>query len=340
MRDRRVRAEMEQYSKLDISATPNRDFGIDYDRVCEVITTASRFGQAAILLRSPDQNFRVVGRGGMEGALAGALDALGQRLTPEKLDAFCKSSHSSVELGNTAVVDLRPLIGAGGRSGAAELCAYTRNSDRDARGRTSGRAGAERLESPRPTPWRPKIFCRWSCWWRGWRQGMKTTCCCAGVVQSEKLAGLGQLAGRVAHELNNPLTVVMGYAELLEESGLDEPTRRSVAVIHSESRRMKQTIESLARFWKSSPNAPALISVEQMLTDIERLRKPELERAGIALEVAIARDLPRIRANGDQMRQVFLQILNNAVTALQRLPPGRRRRFVLMRPSSKTACRS
>jgi signal transduction histidine kinase len=140
------------------------------------------------------------------------------------------------------------------------------------------------------------------------------------VMESEKLAGLGQLAGRVAHELNNPLTVVMGYAELLEENGLDEATRRSVGVIRSESRRMKQTVESLARFWKSTPNTPALISVEQMLTDIERLRKPELERTGIVLEIAIARDLPRIRANGDQIRQVFLQILNNAVTALQQSP--------------------
>jgi two-component system NtrC family sensor kinase len=140
------------------------------------------------------------------------------------------------------------------------------------------------------------------------------------VAQSEKLAGLGQLAGGVAHELNNPLTVVMGYAELIEESGVDEATRRNVAVIRSESQRMKHTIESLTRFWKSSPSEQTSVSVEQMLIDIGRLRKTELERAGIELEVTITRNLPRIRANGDQMRQVFLQIMSNAATALQNLP--------------------
>jgi two-component system NtrC family sensor kinase len=317
-RDRRVRAEMEQYSKLTVLASPNRDFGTDFDHVCEVISEASRFAQAAILLRSVDQQFRLVGRAGMEGALAGALDAMGQRLTPENLEVFRNRNHS-VENGSNAVLDLRPFMAPGDD---LEQLGFVR-----AHAIPMGTPGAglhgvlllnglkapdESLASEDLLPLE-LLMARLTA-------VHENNLLLRRVAQSEKLAGLGQLAGGVAHELNNPLTVVMGYAELIEESGVDDATRRNVAVIRSESQRMKHTIESLTRFWKSSPSEQTSISVEQILIDIGMLRKPELERVGIELEVVITRNLPRIRANGDQMRQVFLQIISNAATALQGSP--------------------
>jgi len=317
-RDRRVRAEMEQYSKLAVLATPNRDFGIDFDHVCEVITAASRFGQAAVLLRSLDQQFRIVGRAGMEGALAGALDAMGQRLTPEELDLFRNTDHSA-ENGSSALVDLRPLMVPGdelehlGFVRAYAIPMGTPGADLHGVLLLNGlKAPGEPLAAEDLLPLE-LLMARLTA-------GYENNLLLRRVAQSERLAGLGQLAGGVAHELNNPLTVVMGYAELIEESSVDEAIRRNVAVIRSESQRMKHTIESLTRFWKSSPSEETSISVEQMLIDIGRLRKLELERVGIDLEVAISRNLPRIRANGDQMRQVFLQIMSNAATALQSSP--------------------
>jgi two-component system NtrC family sensor kinase len=314
-RDRRVRAEMEQYSKL---AFPNRDFGIGFDHVCEVITSASRFGQAAILLRSVDQQFRVVGRAGMEGALAGALDAMGQRLTPEQVEVFRNSDHSA-ENGNSAVLDLRPLMVPGDD---LEQLGFVRAHAIPMRTPGASLHGVLLLNGLKaPTePLAAEDLLPLDLLMARLTAGHENNLLLRRVAQSEKLAGLGQLAGGVAHELNNPLTVVMGYAELIEESGVDEATRRNVAVIRSESQRMKHTIESLTRFWKSSPSEQTSVSVEQMLIDIGRLRKTELERAGIELEVTITRNLPRIRANGDQMRQVFLQIMSNAATALQNLP--------------------
>ncbi len=324
-RERRVRSEMEQYAKLDVSASPTRDFGLNYDRVCETIATASRFGQAAILLRNAEQQFRMVGHAGMEGALAGALDAMGQRLTPEKLEAFCKGGHWAAEIGNTAVADLRPLMVPGDdleRLNYMHAHAIPMGENAAELQGVLVLSGLKVLEEPLAA----EDLLPLELLVARLAAGRENSLLLRRVVQSEKLAGLGQLAGRVAHELNNPLTVVMGYAELVEESDVDEATRRSVAVIRSESRRMKEAIESLGRFWKTSPSTLALISVEQMLLEIERQRKPEFERKGITLEVAIARDLPRIRANSDQMRQVFLQILNNAATVLQRLPAMQEKR--------------
>ena len=130
-RDRRVRAEMEQYSKLAVLASPNRDFGIDFDHVCEVITSASRFGQAAILLRSVDQQFRIVGQAGMEGALAGALDAMGQRLTPENAGSLPEPRPFCGERQQRGVGSA-PSYGARGRTGTAGLCPGACDSDGDA----------------------------------------------------------------------------------------------------------------------------------------------------------------------------------------------------------------
>jgi two-component system, NtrC family, sensor kinase len=315
-RDRRVRAEMEEYEKLDVSASPDRDFGIDYDRACEVITSASRFGQAAILLRNAEQKFRIVGHSGMEGALAAALDEMGQRVTPEILDEFGQGPHCVLEAGSTAVVDLRPLMAPGDeleRLGFVRVRAIPI-------GATGINMQGALLLSGMKAPEQPLVaedLLPLELLMVRLAAGYDNYLLLRRLLQSEKLAGLGQLAGGVAHELNNPLTVVMGYAELIEEGAEDEAVRRNASVIRGESQRMKHTIDSLVRFWKPSQGQMTPVSVEQILGDIERLWRPELARAGIVLEVSTAPGLPPIRANGDQIRQVLLQVLNNAVTTLQ-----------------------
>src|SRR5208283_4049176 len=68
------------------------------------------------------------------------------------------------------------------------------------------------------------------------------------LIDSEKYAGIGQLAGNVTQQLNNPLTVILGYASLLQEStSLDSQDQKAVASIMTESRRVRSTLESLAR---------------------------------------------------------------------------------------------
>jgi two-component system, NtrC family, sensor kinase len=324
-RDRRARAEMEQYSQLDVSEVPNRDFGIQYERVCATITSASRFAQAAIFLRTVEQHFQLVGSAGMDPSLVAALDAMGRRMVPKKVEAFGKGGHVNVRLGNTRVVDLRSLVEPGGELEQLQflrphviLMKTPAEALQGVLVLSGLRSPAESLVAEDLLPLELLVARLVA--------AHENNVLLRRVVQSEKMAGLGQLTGGVAHELNNPLTVVMGYAELIVEGDADETTRRNAAVILSESQRMKQTIESLARFWKSSPDELTPVSVEQMLKDIEQLRKPEFERAGIELEITIARNLPTIQANGDQMRQVLLQILNNAAAALQNTPAEQEKR--------------
>jgi signal transduction histidine kinase len=322
-RDRRVRTEMEQYSQLDISAIPHRNAGFRYDQICDGITMASRFGQAAILLRSAEQNYRMVGCAGMDGALAGALDLLGQRMTPERLEEFWRSGHCTPVFGSAMLMDLRPLMAPGDELELLKfdhVCAIPMEASR------VGLQGLVLLSALKSSglPQEAEDFLPLELLTRRLSAEHENYLLLRRVAQSEKLAGLGQLAGGVAHELNNPLTVVMGYAELIEESAEDETTQRSAAVIHRESQRMKQTIEGLAHFWKFLPEAQALVSLDGILTDIWQERKPEFDHAGIDFELSIPQGLPRVRGNGDQLRQVFLQILSNAATALQNVPMSER----------------
>lgn len=323
-RDRRVRTEMEQYAQLDISAAPHRNAGFRYDLICEAIARVSRFSQAAILLRGAEQNYRLVGCAGMDGALAGALDSLGQRTAPEKLEEFRRGSGYAPVFGSAQLMDLRPLMAPGDELDLLKFeCVYVipmEDGDNGLEGMvllSSLKSAAQPLEA--------EDFLPLELLTRRLAAEHENYVLLRRVAHSEKLAGLGQLAGGVAHELNNPLTVVMGYAELIEESGADDSVRRSAAVIHGESHRMKQIIDGLAHFSKLQPEAQTLVSLDQIMADLWRQKRPEFERAGIDLELSIPQGLPRVRANGDQIRQVILQILSNAATALQNAPGNDRR---------------
>jgi signal transduction histidine kinase len=147
------------------------------------------------------------------------------------------------------------------------------------------------------------------------------------LLHAERLAGLGQLAGGVAHELNNPLTVVTGYAELMADG--DGVVRDQATVILNEARRMKQIIDSLIRFRKSTPGIRGPVSLQLMLHDIEKLVRHDLAGAHIDLLMRIPENLPHVKADGDQIRQVFLQLVKNAIGSMNELPEGMDRKLTV-----------
>jgi signal transduction histidine kinase len=151
------------------------------------------------------------------------------------------------------------------------------------------------------------------------------------LLQAERIAGLGQLAGGVAHELNNPLTVVTGYAELMSDS--EGSTREHALVILNEARRMKQIIESLIRFRKATPGNRIPVSIEMLLYDIDKLARHDIEVAHIALQMRVPPNLPYVNADGDQLRQVFLHVVKNAVGSMHDTPEGDRRLIIEALPA-------
>jgi signal transduction histidine kinase len=138
------------------------------------------------------------------------------------------------------------------------------------------------------------------------------------LIDSEKFAGLGQLAGNVTQQLNNPLTVILGYASLLEEtSALDVAERRGIESILTEARRMRATLESLTRISRPQNGSYTAVSVTEMLTDMEQLHRSEFLQRSIEFRLSIAPGLPRVRCHAQQLRQAVLHCLQFAIEAVE-----------------------
>jgi two-component system, NtrC family, sensor kinase len=316
-RDRRARNELEQYAKLDVSVLPGRDQHATYQQMCSVISESSRFRQVLLMLRSVEDNYYVAASAGAEGALVRAIEDLGKRTSSAGIQAYRRSRGVSRELGNTYTVELRPLFLPGDdlerlNFASAHMIPMISQPDHLEGVLVLGalKNPAEKLHADDLLPLELLVARAVA--------ARETNVLMDRVSRSEKLAGLGQLAGGVAHELNNPLTVVMGYAELIEEGAPEGALRRNAGIIRTEAQRMRQIIESLIRFWRPAPRERMAVSIEELLRDIQQLRKPELERLGIVFKLTIVEHLPTVHASTDQIRQVLLQVLNNAVDAVEK----------------------
>jgi two-component system, NtrC family, sensor kinase len=324
-RDRRARQEMEKYTEVYLEDIPFEEESGQYDALCATIASTSRFRQTAIFVRTPDGRFRLAGRAGIDGALDGALDALARRTTEERVQDVAAGQHFPERIGHLVLMDLRPLMEPGDELLQMNFRQGYVMGIRTREGRLLGAlllAGLTNPEEPLLTEdVLPLELLVARIGAAREHQALQRQ-----LLQAERLAGLGQLAGGVAHELNNPLTVVTGYAELMAEDE-NMPARDQALVILTEARRMKQIIESLMRFRRASTAGKVPLAVELLLRDIENLARHELESAAIQLELRIARDVPRVKADGEQMRQVFLQITRNAIASLQEVPKDAHRRL-------------
>lgn len=326
LRDRRARQEMEKYTQLYLEGMPFDEEAGQYDSVCETIAAASRFTHVAITVRGPQGCFRLAGRAGIDDALARTVDAVAHRTTDEAVKEIRAKKFSLPEIGHLRVVQLHSLLAPGEDlpqdfREVRALAIYGRDE------RLMGwllLAGLRDPEEPLLTEDVLPLELL------GARLGAarEHQLLLRHLTQAERLAGLGQLAGGVAHELNNPLTVVTGYAELLADS--DDPAAREQAgVIKGEARRMKLIIESLMRFRRASTGGRMPIPIDVLLGDIDKLMRHDLEAAGITLEMRLHPNLPRVSADGEQLRQVFVQIIRNAAASMREMPEGVERRLTV-----------
>jgi signal transduction histidine kinase/CheY-like chemotaxis protein len=138
------------------------------------------------------------------------------------------------------------------------------------------------------------------------------------LVQTEKLAGLGEMLAGISHELNNPLSVVVGHTELLlREEGVKEKTRDRLEKMGEEAMRAKRLVENLLRIAKGegSPREPA--DLNTVVTQSVGLLQYQLDLEGIVTEMNLEEDMPPAVLNPFRVQQLIFNVVNNARQALQ-----------------------
>lgn len=140
----------------------------------------------------------------------------------------------------------------------------------------------------------------------------------AQLVQTEKLVSLGQLAAGAAHEINNPLTAILGYSDLLaDDAALPEKARGIAGKIRDQARRTKTLVGNLLSFARQVPAERTLLDLNTVVTNAVQLRALDLRTSSVKIDLNLESVLPGVRGDGNQLMQVFFNVISNAVDAME-----------------------
>ena len=321
-RERRARRELEAYTNLILTRRRVEDFDRQGPEICQTVVTHSRFSQAALLLQSAG-GFRLAGAAGMGEATVAALGQLAARV-PAIGFLAPGSAPPAAEHSQTLDVDLTPWLSPGDD---LKRLRFTRALAVPMAGR-AGTEGVLLLAGMRPTwgdsralpqdPLRADDLLPIEMLTARLQATRSQTMLFEKLIDSEKFAGLGQLAANVTHHLNNPLTVILGYASLMEETvPRDARERKGVQSILTEARRMRSTLESLLRVSRTQSDQLAAVSVAELLADMEQLHRSDFLERSIEFRLSISPALPRVLCIAQQLRQAVLHCLQYSISAVE-----------------------
>jgi len=140
------------------------------------------------------------------------------------------------------------------------------------------------------------------------------------LIQAAKLAAVGEMAAGIAHELNNPLTTVTGFSELvLEELPLDSTYRHELEMVSREARRASDVVRRLLDFSRQGERTRIRADLNEVVNDVIALTRHLIQTNSVSLTLELAEELPWVSIDHNQMKQVLLNLIHNA---LQAMPKG------------------
>jgi two-component system NtrC family sensor kinase len=294
--------------------------GAPLDTICPAIASAitdvSTFSMAAVQLEDAGSRLRVAGSSGLSEESLTSVQARTQDSTLEQLKNLCSRSQS---MGKKSYVPRRQ---------DAILFALPENPNKEWRAGeelliplcSDGGAylGCIRLAAPRDTRTIHMLeLSHIETLATDIALAVELQSLHAQLVCSEKLAALGQLLAGVAHELNNPLTAIMGYGELINEAVAGPQARDQLANLVSEARRMNRIIDNLLRFSRHGARDTQVAQLSPVVQQVLALREYYTRTHNVRVELDIAPDLPFLAVSEDEIKQILLNLLNNSSDALE-----------------------
>ncbi|MGD2174681.1 MAG: PAS domain S-box protein, partial [Candidatus Brocadiaceae bacterium] len=138
------------------------------------------------------------------------------------------------------------------------------------------------------------------------------------LIEAERMASVGRMAGHLAHEIRNPLTTIGGFASSItrrhEEGSV---THRNARIIYEEARRLERTLVNVLDYTRPLRPDKTTISLNEIVQETVHQFQPQIEESNMEAELRLQDDLPQIHADGEMVKQVVLNLVKNAVEAME-----------------------
>tara|TARA_R110002096_G_scaffold292224_1_gene486548 strand:- start:107017 stop:108783 length:1767 start_codon:yes stop_codon:yes gene_type:complete len=140
----------------------------------------------------------------------------------------------------------------------------------------------------------------------------------AALAHEDRLATVGTMAASVAHEINNPLTTILGYSQLLaEDKSEDHPDRAGLVLISDEATRMKTIVSTMLEYSRSESGTPGTANLFSVLQRVQTLLDPSFKKMKVRLTLEFDQALPEVAAGSQSLQQIFVNLIQNAAQAME-----------------------